>query len=78
MPYKSTSDLPDPVRNALPPEAEEMFREVYNSAYKFYKDPKKRKRGGTLEEVANAVAWREVNDHFEKDEKTGKWHKIKK
>jgi len=47
MPYKSTEDLPDPVRKHLPPHAQEIYREAFNNAYEEYADPKKRRAGSS-------------------------------
>jgi cation transport regulator len=73
MPYKTNSDLPDGVRNALPASAQTIFREVYNNAWDEYKDPEKRRGHESREEVSNKVAWNAVKQHFEKDEDSGKW-----
>jgi len=73
MPYKTNSDLPDSVRNALPAAAQTIFREVYNTAWDEYKDPEKRRGHESREEVSNKVAWNAVKQQFEKDEDSGKW-----
>lgn len=64
MPYKSKSDLPESVRDALPAHAEEIYKEAYNSAYEEY---------GHDEARAHRVAWGAVEKKYHKDEKTGKW-----
>ena len=51
MPYKTNTDLPDSVRNALPAAAQTIFREVYNNAWDEYKDPEKRRGNESHEEV---------------------------
>lgn len=38
MPYKSTGDLPDSVRDNLPSHAQEMYKEAFNSAFDEYKE----------------------------------------
>lgn len=73
MPYTSKSDLPDSVRDHLPPHAQEIYLEAYNSAWDQYADPKKRKKGGSREEVTQRVAWSAVKNVYRKDEKSGKW-----
>ncbi len=64
MPYDKTSDLPESVRNALPPHAEEIYMEAYNSAYGEY---------GHDEPRAHRVAWGAVKRKYHKDESSGRW-----
>lgn len=64
MPYDKTSDLPESVRNALPPHAEEIYMEAYNSAYEEY---------GHDEPRAHRVAWGAVKRKYHKDESSGRW-----
>lgn len=73
MPYKTNTELPDSVRNALPAAAQTVFREVYNNAWDEYKDPEKRRGHESHEEVANKVAWNAVKQQFEKDDDGGTW-----
>jgi len=73
MPYKTNTDLPESVRDALPAPAQTIFREVYNNAWEEYKDPQKRRGDESREEVSMKVAWNAVKQQFEKDEKSGKW-----
>lgn len=69
MPYKSTADLPDSVRNNLPGHAQEIYQEAFNSAYDEYKE-----RGPDgREETAHKVAWAAVKKKYRKDDDTGKW-----
>lgn len=72
MPYDNQSDLPENVKNVLPPHAEEIYKEAFNSAYEQYKDPEDRKKGGTREEAAHRVAWAAVKQKYEKGD-DGKW-----
>ena len=73
MPYKSTSDLPDAVRDNLPAHAQEIYQEAFNSAFDEYQD-----RGAQgREETAHKVAWAAVKKKYEKEESTGKWKAIK-
>ena len=51
MPYSTNADLPDGVKNALPVEAQSIFRAAVNSALKTYDDD---------ETKAFAVAWAAV------------------
>ncbi len=73
MPYNTTSDLPESVREHLPAHAQKIFLEAYNSAWKEYDDPHKRRGSGSQEETAFRVAWAAVKNEYEKDEKTGQW-----
>ncbi len=73
MPYNTTSDLPDSVREHLPAHAQKIFLEAYNNAWKEYDDPHKRRGNESQEEAAFKVAWAAVKNEYEKDEKTGQW-----
>jgi cation transport regulator len=77
MPYKSVKDLPDRVRENLPEHAQEIYRAAFNNAWDEYKEPGERKKGGTREETAHAVAWSAVEQEYTKDEKSGEWVKKK-
>lgn len=73
MPYQSTSELPDSVRNVLPPHAQDTYKEAFNSAYQQYKDPEARRDDAGREEVAHRVAWSAVKEKYEKGD-DDKWH----
>ncbi len=73
MPYQSTSDLPDNIRNVLPPHAQEIYMEAFNSAWQEYDQPEERRGDSSREETAHRVAWSAVKKKYEKDEATGKW-----
>lgn len=73
MPYDSTSDLPESVRNVLPEHAQHIYRDAFNSAYDQYKDPKERRGNTDREETAHRVAWAAVKQKYEKGD-DGKWH----
>jgi cation transport regulator len=64
MPYKSTSDLPDSVKDNLPGHAKEIFKEAFNSALDEY----------NKEETAFKVAWSAVKKKYEKNN-DGDWVK---
>jgi len=66
MPYDSTQDLPDSVRDNLPQHAQEIFRAAFNNAWDEY---------GHDEPRAFRVAWGAVQQEYRKDSKTGKWEK---
>ncbi len=73
MPYKTDSDLPQSVRDALPKHAQDIYRSAFNSAWDEYADASKRRGGESREEAAHKVAWAAVKDKYEKDDKTGNW-----
>ena len=75
MPYKNINELPKGVRHVLPKHAQEIYKEAFNSAWENYKDPAKRRQGGTREEVCHRVAWNAVKEKYSKG-KDEKWHKI--
>lgn len=58
MPYASNDDLPDSVRHVLPPHAQDIFREAFNSAFDEY---------GGQEERAFRVAWAAVKKRYRKE-----------
>lgn len=67
MPYDSRDDLPEQVKDHLPPHAQDIYREAYNSAWEQYRDREDH------EEVSHQVAWSAVKDKYEKGE-DGDWH----
>lgn len=73
MPYTSTADLPDNVRNVLPAHAQEIYMEAFNSAWDQYDRPDERRGDSSQEETAHRVAWAAVKNKYEKDEETGRW-----
>ena len=66
MPYDTIADLPDSVRDVLPPKAQEIFLAAFNNAWDRYKDPEDRKGSASREEVAFKVAWSAVKKKYEK------------
>ncbi|HUZ01492.1 MAG TPA: ChaB family protein [Thermomicrobiaceae bacterium] len=64
MPYKRKADLPESVRDALPAHAEDIYKEVFNSAWEEY---------GHDESRAHRVAWAAVKREYHKDERGEKW-----
>ncbi len=73
MPYQTTADLPDSVKNVLPAHAQEIYMEAFNSAWDEYDRPEERRGDSSREETAHRVAWAAVKNKYEKNEKTGKW-----
>jgi cation transport regulator len=75
MPYSSNDELPLGVRNKLPAKAQTIYREAYNHAYEFYKDPHKRREDRDLEGTAHSVAWSAVEKKYKKTD-DGEWVEI--
>jgi len=73
MPYQSTSDLPDSVKNVLPKHAQEIYKEAFNAAWDEYADSSDRRGDSSREETAHRVAWAAVKKKYEKNESSGKW-----
>jgi cation transport regulator len=60
MPYRANADLPPPVRDRLPPHAQDIFREAFNAAFAAHAtDPRR-------EEAAFRIAWAAVKRSYEK------------
>lgn len=75
MPYRTTQELPESVREHLPEHAREIYRAAFNSAWEEYKDPTGRRGDESREEAAHQVAWAAVKHQYEKDERTGRWRR---
>ena len=73
MPYDNKKDLPKDVRNALPKEAQEIYKAAFNSAWEQYADPEDRRGDQSREETAHQIAWSAVKNEYEKAD--GKWKK---
>lgn len=73
MPYNKISELPDPVKNALPKHAQEIYMAAFNSAWEKYKDPDERRGSAGREETAHKIAWSAVKREYEK--KGEEWQK---
>ncbi len=73
MPYKKTNELPESIKSNLPKEAQKIFKEAYNNAWKEYKDPKKRQGNTSREGASRRVAWSAVKKKYKKSK--GKWVK---
>ena len=71
--FKSTDDIPENLKGILPPHAKHIYMKAHNRALLEYQDPKTRKFGGNLSEVANRVAWAAVKTKYIKDENNGIW-----
>lgn len=75
MPYRTTKELPDSVREHLPEHGQEVYRAAFNSAWDEYKDPDERRGKESREEAAHKVAWAAVKHQYEKDERSGSWRR---
>lgn len=76
MPYKSKRELPKGVRDNLPLDAQEIYRDTYNNAEDFYADKSKRKDPNeTKEEVAAKVAWNAVKSKYKKVD--NRWKRVR-
>ena len=68
MPYSSNRDLPESVRNALPVEAQSLWRKIFNGAYKQNED----------DSAAAAIAWSGLKMAGCKRGQDGEWVKTEK
>lgn len=68
MPYKNNEELSEDLKTILPPHAQDIYREAFNSAYKQYVEGKNQSEGH-----AHAVAWHAVEQKYKKNPGTGMW-----
>lgn len=66
MPYDELDELPDNVRDVLPEDAQEIYKEAFNSAWRQYKDPEDRRGDQSREETAHKIAWSAIKKEYEK------------
>jgi len=66
MPYPSNDNLPPAVRNHLPPDAQDIYREAFNHAWTVYA------RFVRCEQIAHRTAWAAVKRRFHKGP-DGQW-----
>jgi cation transport regulator len=66
VPYARNADLPKPVRDALPREAQTIYRKAFNNAWDEYRERSRRRTGASREETAHRVAWATVKRSYEK------------
>jgi cation transport regulator len=71
MLYEQISDLPATVQDSLPEQAQEIYRQAYNRAYRMYANPWSRRGAASQAEIANKIAWRAVKEKYQKD--NGQW-----
>ena len=75
MPYETIADLPKSVRDHLPLQAQEIYRQAFNNAWEEYARPEDRMGDDSREATAHKVAWSAVKQVYEKDETSGHWKK---
>lgn len=63
MPYANRSELPDSVKDNLPPHAQGIYKEAFNSAWNEYEHDESR---------AHRIAWGAVKKSYHKNE-SGEW-----
>jgi cation transport regulator len=71
-PYKTKKDLPGPIKEHLPADAQDIYLEAFNNAWEQFADPGKLKYGGNRESASHRVAWSAVKKKYFKNEK-GRW-----
>ncbi|MBV4411492.1 putative cation transport regulator ChaB [Enterobacteriaceae bacterium YMB-R22] len=76
MPYNTRSELPESVRGVLPPHAQDIYKEAFNSAWEQYRDKSARRGDASREETAHRVAWSAVKQRYEKGDDE-RWHPVK-
>lgn len=69
--YKFNRDLPEIVQNRLPEQAQDIFREAYNTAWSSYLSRKKRIKDESPEDYAYKHAWAAVKKQY--SQKSRKW-----
>lgn len=55
MPYRTDAELPPGVKDNLPPHAQDIYREAFNSAWEEYQDASKRR--GTNRRKRSPTRW---------------------
>jgi len=77
MPYARLDDLPESIQGSLPRQAQKIYLEAFNHAWRKYDQPGERRPDATREATCAKVAWAAVKKRFVKDENTGKWKEKK-
>lgn len=72
MPYDSTGELPEQVKDNLPKHTQTIYKKAFNNAWDEYSDPDERKGNQSLEETAHRVAWNAVQQEYEKEDEEWK------
>lgn len=58
MPYQRNADLPSPVRDHLPPHAQDIYRAAFNHAFASHAGEERQ------EEIAHRIAWAAVKRSY--------------
>jgi len=67
MPYRNNLDLPAPVRNHLPAQAQDIYRDAFNHAYAAHAGEIDR------EQRAHMIAWAAVKRSYVKSDDDPEW-----
>jgi cation transport regulator len=70
MPYSEIEELPDPIREDLPTEAQEVYKDAFNTAEE-YNPAEKTPTDESVEDTAHRMAREAVKREYEK--KDGRW-----
>jgi cation transport regulator ChaB len=73
MLYGHHTDLPEALQRTMPIEAQELYRTVYNAAWKQYEHTFQEVEALSADELAHRIAWGRVKQRFSKDCQ-GQWH----
>lgn len=71
--YENIQDLPNTIRDVLPEDAQEIYREVYNEAWEEHAEEAEPGEQGR-DSVAHRKAWAAMSQKYVKDEETGRWY----
>ncbi len=66
--YQTIEDLPVVCRINLPVDAQQVYRDAFNRAWKLHAD-----KNGDRHRLAQSHAWAEVRARFERDQLSGRW-----
>jgi cation transport regulator len=73
MEYQSTSDLPPTIRDVLPEDAQALYLDAYNRAWREYDEDAT--IGQSRETLAHQQGWLAVRHEYVQDQGTGLWHR---
>ncbi len=65
--YEHRTDLPEALQRTMPVEAQEMYRETYNTTWNRYEHSYEDIDALSAEELAHRMAWGKIKRHFSKD-----------
>jgi cation transport regulator len=73
MPYESVQALPEQLRRNLPLQAQQIYRDAFNAAWRQQVDFDGDAHPVALEEAVSRSAWAAVRRQYRRDEATGRW-----